>query len=203
MATIQKRGNSFRFVVSCGYDINGKQYRETTTWTPPEGMTARKAEREAQRQAVLFEEKCRSGQILDGSIKFADFAERWFTDYAERNLRPATVSRYCLFMPRINAAIGHIRLDKFQPHHLLAFYKNLEESWIREASKYRCVLAFKALLRQRGLTKRKFAPIAGVSVYVLDSITRGNNISQSSAEKIAAALDEDYRITLCPLDRKG
>ncbi len=191
MATIQKRGNSFRFVVSCGYTTDGKQVRKTMTWTPPEGMTARRVEKEAQRQAVLFKEKCRSGQVLDGSIRFSDFAERWFTDYVERNLRPTTVSRYRLFMPRINAAIGHIRLDKLQPHHLMAFYKNLEESGVREDSKYRCVQDFKALLKQRGLTKRKFAPLAGVSVYVLDSITRGNNISQSSAEKIAAALDEN------------
>ncbi len=154
-------------------------------------MTARNAEKKAQRQAVLFEEKCRSGQVLDGSVRFADFAERWFVDYAERNLRLTTVSRYRLFMPRINAAIGHIRLDKLKPHHLMAFYKNLEESGIREDSKYHCVQDFKALLKQRGLTKRKFAPIAGVSVYVLDSITRGNNISQSSAEKVADALDEN------------
>ncbi len=101
------------------------------TWTPPEDMTPKRAAREARHQAALFEEKCRSGQVLDGSIRFADFAERWFTDYAERNLRPTTVSRYRLFMPRINAAIGHIRLDKLQPHHLMAFYKNLEESGIK------------------------------------------------------------------------
>ncbi len=76
MATIKKRGDSYRFTVSLGDDINGKQLRKTMTWTPPEGMAPKKAENEAQRQAVLFEEKCRSGQVLDGGMKFADFSEK-------------------------------------------------------------------------------------------------------------------------------
>ena len=76
MATITKRGNSYRITVSCGYDLNGKQLRRTMTWVPPDGMTAKQIQKEANRQAVLFEEKCLTGQVLDGSIRFADFAER-------------------------------------------------------------------------------------------------------------------------------
>ena len=94
MATITKRGNSYRITVSCGYDLNGKQLRRTMTWAPAEGMTKRQTEKELDRQAVLFEEKCRTGQVLDGSIRFADFAEQWFANYAEKQLRPRTVGRY-------------------------------------------------------------------------------------------------------------
>ena len=47
-------------------------------------MTKRQLQKELDRQAVLFEEKCRNGQVLDGNIKFAEFAEKWFTDYAEK-----------------------------------------------------------------------------------------------------------------------
>lgn len=43
--------------------------------TQEPGMTARQIKKELDRQAVLFEEKCRNGQVLDGNIKFADFAE--------------------------------------------------------------------------------------------------------------------------------
>lgn len=32
MATIEKRGESYRIIVSNGYDINGKQIREKMTW---------------------------------------------------------------------------------------------------------------------------------------------------------------------------
>ena len=124
MATITKRGNSYRITVSCGYDLNGKQLRRTMTWAPPEGMTKRQAEKELDRQAVLFEEKCRTGQVLDGNIKFADFAEKWFKDYAEKQLRPTTLRSYRQIVARINAAIGHIRLDKLQPAHIISFYNN-------------------------------------------------------------------------------
>lgn len=189
MATIQKRGESYKISVSCGYDLNGKQLRRTMTWTPPEGMTKRQTEKELNRQATLFEEKCRTGQVLDGNIKFADFAEKWFKDYAEKQLRPTTVARYRLLMPRINAAIGHIRLDKLQPHHLMQFYNNLAETGVREDTRYKSAVDFKALLKKQGTTKRAFAQQSGVSVYVLNSVTRGDNISESSAKKIADALN--------------
>ena len=188
MSTITKRGNSFRITVSLGYDLNGKQLRRTMTWVPPEGMTAKQIQKEANRQAVLFEEKCRTGQVLDGNIKFADFAEKWFKDYAEKQLRPTTVARYHLLMPRINAAIGHIRLDKIQPHHLMQFYNNLAENGVREDTRYQSAVDFKDLLKRHGMTKRVFAKQANVSVYVLDSITRGDNISDTSAYKIARTL---------------
>lgn len=47
MAHIQKRGKAYRFMVSCGYGIKGNQQMYTMTWHPPEGMSAKKAEKEA------------------------------------------------------------------------------------------------------------------------------------------------------------
>ena len=188
MPTIEKRGDTYKITVSCGYDLNGKQIRRRMTWKPEDGMTARQVKKELDRQAVLFEEKCRNGQVLDGNIKFAEFAEKWFADYAEKQLRPTTVARYRLLMPRINAAIGHIRLDKLQPHHLMEFYNNLSETGVREDTRYCSAVDFKALLKKRGMTKRALAEQAGVSVYVLDSVTRGANISAASAHKVVSAL---------------
>lgn len=188
MATIEKRGESYKIIVSCGYDLDGKQLRRRMVWKPEPGMTKRQIQKELDRQAVLFEEKCRNGQVLEGNIKFAEFAEKWFTDYAEKQLRATTVARYQLLMPRINAAIGHIRLDKLQPHHLMEFYNNLSESGVREDTRYCSAVDFKALLKKRGMTKRALAEQADVSVYVLDSVTRGANISAASAHKVVSAL---------------
>lgn len=188
MDTIEKRGESYKIIVSCGYDLDGKQLRRRMVWKPEPGMTKRQIQKELDRQAVLFEEKCRNGQVLEGNIKFAEFAEKWFADYAEKQLRATTVARYQLLMPRINAAIGHIRLDKLQPHHLMEFYNNLAESGVREDTRYCSEVDFKKLLKKRGITKRTFAKEAGVSVYVLDSVTRGANISTTSAHKIVSAL---------------
>ena len=188
MATIKQRGDSYKITVSCGYDLNGKQIRRRMTWKPEDGMTARQIKKELDRQAVLFEEKCRNGQVLDGNIKFAEFAEKWFADYAEKQLRPTTVAGYRWSLKRTLPAIGHIRLDKLQPHHLMEFYNNLSESGVREDTRYCSAVDFKALLKKRGMTKRALAEQAGVSVYVLDSVTRGANISAASAHKVVSAL---------------
>ena len=58
MANIRKRGDSYQFRVYCGYDTKGKQIEKTMTWKPPAGMTPKQVEKEAFKQAVLFEEKC-------------------------------------------------------------------------------------------------------------------------------------------------
>ena len=55
MATIKKRGNSYSIRVSCGYDMQGKQIIHSMTWKPEKDMTVKQMEKEAQRQAVLFE----------------------------------------------------------------------------------------------------------------------------------------------------
>lgn len=188
MATIKQRGDSYKITVSCGYDLNGKQIRRHLTWTPEPGMTKRQLQKELDRQAVLFEEKCRNGQVLDGNIKFAEFAEKWFAEYAEKQLRPTTVAGYRWALKRTLPAIGHIRLDKLRPHHLMEFYNNLSESGVREDTRYCSAVDFKALLKKRGMTKRALAEQAGVSVYVLDSVTRGANISAASAHKVVSAL---------------
>ena len=198
MATIQKRGDTYKITVSCGYDINGKQLRRHTTWTPEPGMTKRQIEKELDRQKVLFEERCRTGQVLDGNIKFAEFAERWFQDYAEKQLKARTLATYKALMPRVLSAMGHIRLDKLRPNHLTAFYANLEEPGVRMDTTYRSKGDFKAKLPT---TKTAFAQIAGVSMGALDALTSGHNISRKNAEKISAALNRPLAEVFDPIDR--
>ena len=58
MASVTKRGDTYRIRCSCGYDSAGKQIMRSMTWKPEPGMTAKQEEKELQRQIVLFEEKC-------------------------------------------------------------------------------------------------------------------------------------------------
>lgn len=97
MPTITRRNDTYKITVSAGYDINSKQIRKHLTWKPSPGMTAKQIEKELNRQAFLFEEKVRNGTYLDGSIKFSDFAEQWFNDYATEQLRqpPWSVTNQC------------------------------------------------------------------------------------------------------------
>lgn len=94
MATITKRGGTYRIKVSCGYSADGRQITRSTTWKPDPGMTKRQEEKELNHQAVLFEERVKTGQFIGSNIKFADFVETWFKDYAEKQLRPKTLLGY-------------------------------------------------------------------------------------------------------------
>ena len=120
MATIAKRGESYRIKVSCGYDNSGKQVIQSMTWKPEPNMTAKQIEKELNRQAVLFEEACLKGQVVS-SVKFEAFAEQWFDEYARRNLKNTSLDRMMRLRDKVYAAIGHLRLDKITARHIQKF----------------------------------------------------------------------------------
>lgn len=126
MATIQKRGNSYRITVSCGYDLKGKQIRATTTWTPDAGMTARQVEKEVNRQAVLFEEQVKTGAVsVNGNIRLKAFTDKFLDDYARPYLKATTVRNYERDIERINASLGHVRLGDLKAAQITRFYASL------------------------------------------------------------------------------
>lgn len=199
MPTIQKRNNSYLISVSCGYDNTGKQIRRTMTYKPEPNMTAKQIEKEVQRQAVLFEEKCRSGNILNGSVKFAAFSEMWLDDH-KRQLRPKTYSRYKAMLPRINAAIGHLRLDRIQPLHLRKFYENLAESGIRADIKYKCNIDVAAYMAENKLTGADISRCSGLSSATVSSLKQGNNVNEKSAAAFSEYMGKRLDDLFTPVD---
>jgi integrase len=130
MASITKRGDSYRIKVSCGYDTSGKQVVQTMTYRPENGMTAKQIEKEVNRQAVLFEQDCLKGN-LTATIKFQDFAQRWFQDVGERTLKGNTIYHFHNIAPKIYAEIGHLRLDKVTPRHIQFYILKLTDTPLR------------------------------------------------------------------------
>lgn len=124
MATIRKRGNSYQIRVSCGYDTSGNQVVQTMTWKPADGMNKKQIEKELQKQAILFEDKCMKGQVT-ANVKFQDFAEQWFEEYAKLNLRNTSYERMKQLTVRVYPAIGHLRLDKITSRHIQQFINDL------------------------------------------------------------------------------
>lgn len=128
MATIQKRGKSYRITVSCGYDLQGKQIRASTTWAPEPGMTPRQVEKAVNRQAVLFEEQVRSGAVaVNGNIRLQAFTQRYLEDYARSHLKPTTIRNYERDMERVNKVLGHVRLCDLNATQINRFYASLAQ----------------------------------------------------------------------------
>lgn len=126
MATIRKRGNSYQIRVSCGYNTKGNQVEQSMTWKPDPKMTPRQIEKELNRQAVMFEDACMNGYIT-ATVKFQDFAEQWFKEYAEIKLKTQTIRCYHNLETRVYKAIGHIRMDKITTRTIQQFVIQLTQ----------------------------------------------------------------------------
>ncbi len=197
MATIEKRGESYRITVSAGYDLQGKQIKKRMTWKPPADMTKRQIEKELERQSVLFEENVLKGKAVGGAVKLQDFIEQWFEDYATTNLRTLTIQRYRQLTQRIYEHLGHIRLDRIQPHHLITFYQQLGETTANIGGKRKARENFKKFLKSQNLSYNELSEKSGVSLRTVKAAACGENIADKSALAMSKALGVSEMSLFC------
>ena len=124
--SLEKRGkDSWRLVVSCGIDAKGQQIKVTKT-------VKTSSKRHAEKLLAEFVTAVEKGQFIATDLTLRDFVERWLKEYGENHLAPKTLARYKdLLNKRILPALGHLRIDKIRPVHLLSFYNNLAEPGLR------------------------------------------------------------------------
>ena len=189
MASIEKRSdNSYRITVSVGYDVQGKKIRKKKTVILDTDLAPKKLEKELQRQATLFEDEVKKGIYLDGSkMTFAEFIEKWLHDYAEKQLAPKTLQGYKGLLERIIPVLGHKKLDKLRPNHLLEFYNNLGEIGLRQDNKYIALPTLVLKITDSGIKPRELAEKAGISINTLRAVLDGEGTTK--AMEISKALD--------------
>ena len=182
MASIKQRGNSYLIRSSCGYDSNGKKLMKNMTWTPDPGMTTKQIEKELNRQAVMFDEKCKRGVVLDSKMTFEKYVNCVWIKRAENDLKPTTFRRYKLFLRRIIPAIGHYKMELIQPFHLYSFYDDLREEK-RMDTKY--TPNEKAHELSMTLTRPELSRQVGIGLGTVDVIRAGKNVNENTAVKFA------------------
>jgi len=129
--SIEKRGkNSYRLIVSAGTSPGGKRKKYTKT-------IRAESERKAEKELAKFVAEVESNTYVEPSrITLRSFSERWMSDYAEKNLAPKTIYEYKRLLElRILPAMGHLKLSKIKPIHLVEFFSNLQEEGMREDGK--------------------------------------------------------------------
>lgn len=196
MATITKRNGAYLIRVSCGYDTNGKQIVFSKTWKPEKEMTPKQEEKELKRVAILFEEKCSTGQYMDGSIKFSEFSKTWLQEYATKQLRATTVFTYETMLEKINEIIGHLRVDKIQPHHLLQCYDKLKGT--EKETSYIPLIDFNSYIANNYNSKAEFARACNISNQVVASICAQKAISAISVDKICKEIKTSQKTAFSP-----
>ena len=188
MASIKKiegkRGVSYKITVTKGRDINGKQIRHFMTWKPEPGMTARQTEKALQRAAVDFERQLEMGLRPDDRQTFQQYAEYVVECKRTAGAHLLTLNNYKRCLPRINAAIGHLKLQEIRPQHLNMFYANLAETGI--SGKLRSAYPLPAYIEAaKSLRNADIAKAAAVSEgTVLHSVN--SHVSEDSAKRLSA-----------------
>ncbi len=185
-----KGGDSYKITVFSGVDAQGRQVRRYKTWKPEPGMTARQIEKAIQRVAMDFERELELGYQADNRQTFAQYAEYVLQLKDRAGLKPKTIYEYRQQLVRVNAAIGHMKLQDIRPQHLNTFYKNLAESGVRQSG-YRAtaIVDLSAILKERKMTREKLAEVAGISATTVTKACRMEKIQGVKAEKIAQALE--------------
>ncbi len=88
------RGKSYSFTVPMGIDVNGKQIRKYLTWTPPEGLTEKKADKLAKEEYLNFKNRCKGLSAFNENMRFKELTEEYFKVFAPNKLKPITAYNY-------------------------------------------------------------------------------------------------------------
>lgn len=156
---------SYLIRVYAGRTQDDKVITKCKTVTPPAGMGKKKAEKWVQEQAVLFEQQVTNGLVLDSDMLLDDLIDRWFEEYANKQLKAKTLYDYRRMRGRISAGLGHLKVSKIRPAHVMAFYNNLEEKGVRRDSTYTAIKALLNLLPYG--TRGELAKQAGIGQLAL------------------------------------
>ena len=183
-----KKDGSMSYLVRVynGRTQDDKIITRCKTVTPPAGMGKKKAEKWVQEQAVLFEQQVTNGLVLDSDMLLDDLIDRWFEEYANKQLKAKTLYDYRRMRGRISAGLGHLKVSKIKPAHVMALYDNLEERGVRRESTYTATKALLKLL-PRG-TRGELAKQAGIGQDTMRMVYAGKNVSRKMAEKVSAAV---------------
>lgn len=118
-------------------------------------------------------------------MKLDDLIERWFTEYADRQLKPKTATEYRKLVPRVSAALGHMKVNQIRPAHLMAFYANLSEGGVRQDSTYTATAALLKLLPKGQRARIRETAEVGRGNHA--GLCSGKPVSRKTAEKVADA----------------
>ena len=136
MATIEKRGDSYRIVVSCGFDVNGKRIKRSMTWKPDRAYTPKQLEKALNKAAVEFEEKVLNGETAaSGRRRLVDFIPQYYEN-VQNTLSENTFTTYQRIINSfILPSLGHLKLKDIRPLHIQKFVNTLATGNYRQDGK--------------------------------------------------------------------
>ena len=130
MATIRKRGSSYQFIVSCGYDSNHRQILKRKTYKPElltkkgKPRTPEAIEADVKKAAVEFEMSVLHGECIAGdNMTFEVLAKKYLKECAERSQAPSTLKSTRAAIDQFINDFGYMKVSNITPM-LLQEYVN-------------------------------------------------------------------------------
>lgn len=199
MPSIKKRGDSFRIMVSLGYDMSGRQIRKTTTYTPPEGVTSGKAEKLATAYAYEFEKRCRGMVNLDENIRFSELYEWYYDQIAPHTLKENTLynNKHILEL-YVLPYIGNMKLKDINTAKIDALFNQL----FRQGARRELYKLKDAEFLKIG-THRPLSRKSGVCMSTLKTLADGGTVSRRTAENIVNAVGKSLKDVFVCEERGG
>ncbi len=129
MANIRPKTNkdgeiiSYQIRVYRGRDTNGKQLNPyIMSWKPPKDKSDKWIAKELEKQAALFEERCKSGNVCSSKQKFQDYANYVVMQKERAGAKATTIISHKEKLPRINRSFGFLNLADIKPQHMEKAY---------------------------------------------------------------------------------
>lgn len=185
MASVERRGDSYRITVSCGYSADGsRQIKQSMTWKPSKpNLTPKQLEKALQAAVAEFEQRCKSEGAVVASVKFQPFAESYLNDVASRTLKPSTLAYYEQLKPRVYSQIGHLRLDRVTPREIDKLIAFLCKERKAQKTVAVCKADFRSLIQQHGYSQKRLARDVGTNQQTLKDFGNGKPILLTTAKK--------------------
>ena len=126
MTGITKRGESYRFTVQLGLDMDGKQIRKYTTFTPPPNTAPTKADKLARAAYVDFSNRCKGMKNLNENMRFSELVEIYLAEYAPNRLKEVTIYNYKISLKNhILPVLGNKKLKEIEVSDISRFLTGL------------------------------------------------------------------------------
>lgn len=162
----QAADGRWRGYVDLGY-IDGKRRRKYVTGRTRKAVATRlRAAADARDAGTL--------QIGVGATTVGQWLDTWVETIASRKVRPSTLATYRGYITnRLNPGLGHHRLDRLQPEHLEAFYRDAEEQGLSAATvlqMHRILSRALKIAHRRGKVSRNVATLVDAPTVHRDEI---------------------------------
>lgn len=184
MPSIKKRGDTYRIMVSLGYDMEGRQIRKTTTFTPPENVTSGKAEKLAVSYAHEFEKRCQGMVNMNENIRFSELCEWYYEQIAVHKLKPTTYYNNRKMMDLyVLPYLGNMKLKDINTARIDALFNEL----FRHGRKRELYQLRDPDLIPEG-TRRPVSRSSKVNLNTVKTCIQGVPVMRDTAERLAATL---------------